>query len=273
MTLASSLLALSAEEPKDATEVDQPAEPETQATYQASNKTGKLGNTGPSKGGWPREMEAYKVRFIRLDHGGEGWDDGMGKSGADTNFLQGFAKATGFGKIAQKGESHSIGLLAKYPDDGFPPFVFLTGNGGMGRVSPKDAKILREYCLRGGLLIADAGSARFHQSFGHFMRQVFPDKPLVDIANDDMIYQLPYSFPAGAPAFWHHGGRRALGIKHEGRWCVFYHPGDMNDAWKSETFTQATPEMREAAMNLGINLVFYSFVQWDNAVSKVRQQE
>jgi hypothetical protein len=52
-----------------------------------------------------------------------------------------------------------------------------------------------------------------------------------------MIYQLPYGFPDGAPAFWHHGGRRAKGIKHEGRWVVFYHPGDMNDAWKS----RATP--------------------------------
>ncbi|WP_165788625.1 DUF4159 domain-containing protein [Rubritalea profundi] len=37
------------------------------------------------------------------------------------------------------------------------------------------------------------------------MRQVFPDKALVDIADDDMIYQLPNGFPDGPPAFWHHG--------------------------------------------------------------------
>ena len=139
------------------------------------------------------------------------------------------------------------------------------------RVSTTDAKILREYCLKGGMLIGDAGSARFHQSFTHLMRQVFPDKPLIDIADDDMIYQLPYSFPDGAPAFWHHGGRRALGVKHEGRWVVFYHPGDMNDAWKSAGFTDVKPEMREAAMNLGVNLIYYAFTQWDDAVSKARK--
>ena len=141
----------------------------------------------------------------------------------------------------------------------------------MGDVSTADKKILRDYCLNGGMLIADAGSARFHQSFTHFISQVFPDKPMVDIADDEMIYQLPYSFPDGAPAFWHHGGRRPLGVKHEGRWVVFYHPGDINDAWKSQGYTDVTPEMREAAMNLGINLVYYAFNNWNDAVSKAKK--
>lgn len=257
----------------DETEVDQVMEEQTQLTYVASAnaKAGQMGKGGGTEGGWPAGMEDYKIRFIRLDHGGKGWDDGMGPSQADMNFLRAFAQATGFKKIASRGESHSIALLRKYPDDGFPPFVYLTGNDSMGRISKRDAEILREYCLKGGMLIADAGSARFHRSFTHFItRQVFPDKPLLDIADDDMIYQLPYGFPNGAPAFWHHGGRRALGMKHEGRWMVFYHPGDMNDAWKSQGY-DVTPEMKESAMNLGINLVYYAFNQWDDAVQKARK--
>ncbi len=257
----------------DNTEVDEVMEKKTQVTYQASAnaKAGQMGKGGGDKGGWPEGMDDYKIRFIRLDHGGAGWDDGMNETGADINFLRAFAQATGFKKIARKGESHSIALLKKYPDDGFPPFVYLTGNSDMGRVSTKDAKILRDYCLGGGMLIADAGSARFHSSFTHFIRQVFPDKRLLDIADDDMIYQMPYGFPDGAPAFWHHGGRRAMGIKHEGRWVAFYHPGDMNDAWKSQGYTDVTPEMRDAAMNLGINLVYYAFNQWDDAVAKAKK--
>ena len=47
-------------------------------------------------------------RFIRLNHGGDGWDDGMNQTDADINFLHAFAKATGFNRIANKGESHSI---------------------------------------------------------------------------------------------------------------------------------------------------------------------
>jgi hypothetical protein len=264
---------LRAEDPQTSAEIDENIEQLTKSIYETSTNPGRgivcrvSGTQGRTKGGWPKCTEDVKFRFIRLDHGGEGWDDGMGKSGADTNFLQAFAKATKF-KVAKKGESHAVGLLSKYPDDGYPPFIYLTGNGSMGRVNRADTMILREYCLKGGMLIGDAGSVKFHQSFLHFMRQVFPDKKLVDIADDDMIYQQPYGFPNGAPAFWHHGGRRPMGIKHNGRWCVFYHPGDMNDAWKSKAFTEVTPEMRDAAMHLGINLVYYSFNQWNKAIQK-----
>lgn len=257
----------------DHTQVDEMLEKQTQLTYDATTlaKSGKIGKGGGSKGGWPEGMDDYKIRFIRLDHGGSGWDDGMNESAADIGFLRYFATATGLNKIAGKGESHSIALLAKYPKDGFPPFVYLTGNGAMGRVSTDDIRILRDYCLGGGMLIGDAGSPEFHQSFTRFMAQVFPDKPLLDVADDDMIYQVPFSFPNGAPAFWHHGGRRALGVKHEGRWVVFYHPGDMNDAWKSPGYTDVTPEMREAALNLGVNLVYYAFNQWDEQIARKRK--
>lgn len=243
--LVGSFSSLNAEDPQITEEIDEYMELMTQLTYKTTTKP-ERGRVSECKAvspmrGFPKAMANVKVRFIRLNHGGNGWDDGMGKSGADTNFLQAFGKATGF-KVAEKGESHAVGLLKKYPDDGFPPFVYLTGNGSMGRVSTADIKILRAYCLKGGMLIADAGSAKFHQSFFHFMRQVFPDKALVDIADDDMIYQLPNGFPDGPPAFWHHGGRRPLGIKHDGRWCVFYHPGDMNDAWKSKGSIDVTPK-------------------------------
>ena len=257
----------------DLTQVDEMLEKQTQLTYDAAAlaKSGKIGKGGGSKGGWPEGMDDYKIRFIRLDHGGNGWDDGMNESAADIGFLRYFASATGLNKIAGKGESHSISLLAKYPSNGFPPFVYLTGNGAMGRVSTDDIRILRDYCLGGGMLIGDAGSPEFHQSFTRFMAQVFPDKPLLDVADDDMIYQVPFSFPNGAPAFWHHGGRRALGVKHEGRWVVFYHPGDMNDAWKSPGYTDVTPEMRDAALNLGVNLVYYAFTQWDEQIARKRK--
>ncbi len=45
----------------------------------------------------------------------------------------------------------------------------------------------------------------------------------------------------------------------------------MNDAWKSTGYTDVTPDMRDAAMNLGVNLVYYAFNQWDDAVSKARK--
>ena len=44
-------------------------------------------------------MDDYKICFIRLEHGGEGWVDGMNESAADINFPRYFASATGFKKI------------------------------------------------------------------------------------------------------------------------------------------------------------------------------
>ena len=72
----------------DESVIDQIMEEQTQATYQASvnAKAGKMGQGGGKKGGWPEGMENYKIRFIRLDHGGAGWDDGMNQTAADVNF-------------------------------------------------------------------------------------------------------------------------------------------------------------------------------------------
>jgi hypothetical protein len=121
------------------------------------------------------------------------------------------------------------------------------------------------------MLIADAGSASFDRSFRDMMRKVFPGSGLLDIADDDRIYQLPFNFPNGAPEFWSHGGRRGMGIKHNNRWMVFYHPGDMNDAWKSSGYAELKPGMRRNALNLGINIVFYAFNEWNDAITKVRK--
>ena len=47
---------------------------------------------------------------------------------------------------------------------------------------------------------------------------------------------------------------KAKGVKHNGRWVVFYHPGDMNDAWKTG-HTGMQPEIAKHAMEMGINIV------------------
>ena len=45
----------------------------------------------------------------------------------------------------------------------------------------------------------------------------------------------------------------------------------MNDAWKSQNYTDVSPEMRDAAINLGVNLIYYSFNQWNDAISKMKK--
>jgi hypothetical protein len=187
---------------------------------------------------------------------------------ADMNFLEEFNRLTGF-KIATKPESHAIRLLKKY-DKGFaPPFVYMTGDGNID-IPDSDRRILRDYLIGGGMLFADCGSAKWDKAFRSFIVSVFPGEPLIQIADDDPLFQMPYTFPNGAPPLWHHGGNRALGMKYKGRWCVFYHPGDINDAWKTGHSGMA-PEMAEGAFQMGVNIVYYSFTQYLELTAKYRK--
>ena len=233
---------------------------ESRDTYDAAATTAASGGgKGKGGGGWPAGMENAAIRFIRLKYRGGDWDQDMGK-GADYNLLIKFHAWTGM-KIARETEYREIERLKFFPKKKAPPFVFLTGRGNIS-VSEKEVKALRDYCLvEGGMLFIDNGGGHFDSSVRNLLRRVFPGKPLVDISNDDPIYQRPYVFPDGAPPFWHHAGYRAMGVKDEGRWVVFYHPGDINDAWKDD-HSGASAEVADQAYKLGVNVMFYAFNQY-----------
>lgn len=233
-------------------------EEETRDTYAAQNSVNK-GGRGKGTGGWPSGMEGAAIRFIRLKYRGGDWDQDMGK-GADYNLLVKFNEWTGM-KIAKDTEFREIERLKFFPKKKSPPFVFMTGMRGIS-ISDREARVLREYCLNeGGMLFIDNGGGHFDSAVKSMLRKVFPGKPLVDIPNDDPIYQRPYVFPDGAPPFWHHAGYRAKGVRDEGRWVVFYHPGDINDAWRDD-HSGASAEVADQAYKLGINVMFYAFNQY-----------
>jgi len=251
-----------------AREVDE----DTQLPWQADRNAvhGKMGAGGGKKGGWPDGVPGGKIRFIRLEHRGRDWDDGMdARSRADINFLAFLRKEVPF-PVARAGEAHPIRLLARYPKGFAPPFVYLTGSDSV-QASSTDRRVLREYLLDGGMLFADAGSARWDHSFRGFIRSVFPDKRLIDIADDDEIFQMPYTFANGAPPLWHHGGYRAMGIKHKGRWIVFYHPGDINDAWKTG-HSGMDAEIADKAFQIGVNIMYYSITKYLELTRKYRKR-
>ncbi len=256
----------------DESDIRKQVDADTQLTHVADVAAvhGKMGAGGGTRGGWPEGVPGGKLRFIRIKHGGRDWDDGMDNTTrADVNFLHFIRKEVPF-RVARKGEAHEVRLLPRYPPGRAPPFMYLTGEGYIRGISSSDVKIMRGYCLAGGMLFADAGSARFDRDFRRLIRQVFPDKRLVIIADDDPIFQMPYVFPHGCPPLWHHGGRKAWGVKHRGRWCVFYHPGDLNDAWKTG-HSGLRPRLAKGAYQMGVNVIYYAITHYLEMTKKLRK--
>jgi len=252
---------------KVAQEVDE----QTQLTHVADRNAvhGNMGAGGGKKGGWPDGVPGGKIRFIRLEYSGRDWDDGMdAASAADINFLNFLRKEVPF-PVARKSESNRISMLARYPKGLAPPFVYMTGSDSF-RSSARERKVLREYLMAGGMLFADAGNQQWDRSFRSFLGEVLSGKRLIDIADDDEIFQIPYTFPNGAPPLWHHGGDRATGIRHKGRWIVFYYPGDMNDAWKT-TRMGLDREIADKAYQMGVNVMYYAITRYVEQTRKYRK--
>jgi len=251
----------------DESKVLEEVDKDTQLTYQATPR--RPGGQGKAKGrGWPEGVGDHPIRFVRLKYNGRDWDDGMdANSRADMNFLERFAEETGF-KIAEKSESISISQLAQFDKGYAPPFVYMTGSAHI-HLTSGEMKILREYLNEGGMLFADAGSHHFHRSFISLMNRMFPGA-IRTIADDDPIYQFPYGFPDGAPPLWHHGGYQSYGVKKKNRWVVYYHPGDVNDAWKTG-HSGMDRRLAERAYLLGINIIYYSFTNYLQETKEYRR--
>ena len=245
----------------------------TNLTYvaNASAAQGAMGTGGGNTPGWADGFADGVVRFIRLEYrGSDDWDDGMDSTTrADMNFLEEFKKLSGGIKIARKPESHPISHLSKYPKGQAPPFVYMTGSNAI-HVTKSDLNVLREYIQGGGMLFADAGSSRWDRSFRSFVRALLPGNPMLEISEDDPLFQFPFTFPHGPPPLWHHGGTKALGVKCGKHWGVFYYPGDLNDAWKTG-HSGLDPRLAKGAFYLGTNVVYHSFTQYLQATRKYRK--
>lgn len=246
------------------TEVDK----ETEAQYVAGQGGGEGTGSGFGKGsgkggGWGGGSADGEFRFARLEHGGKDWADGMTSDDgrADQNFIDYIRELSGF--KTREPESMAIPALKFYPKGQAPAFVYMTGESISGLTST-DYKTLRQYCLDGGMIFADSGGGSFDRDFRDLMRNVFPDQPLADIPNDDAIFRFgAAAFPDGVPPLWHHGSDRAWGVRAPGgnRLCVFYFPGDLNDAWKSGR-GGLTPDKARRAFELGGNVVYYAYTAY-----------
>jgi len=138
------------------------------------------------------------------------------------------------------------------------PYLYMTGHGNV-TFSAAERTALRDYLLAGGFLHADDNYG-LDESFREEMAQVFPDAELTEIPPEHPVFHTFYDFPEGLPKIHEHDGRppQAFGIFHEGRLLVFYtYESDLGDGWEDEGVHEDTPETREQAIRMGVNLFLY----------------
>ncbi len=266
----------------DDSKVEKEVDAQTNQTYQAGiaggarkgatrGKSGKRGSGGPGGGGWPGGMDDGIFQFYRIEYAGsKDWDDGMTTGNADKNFLDYLRRQVPY-PVAPKGKSVHIGQLPQFNKGLAPPFVYMTGNGRIS-TSRKEEQALREYCLGGGMLFADCGGHAWDGAFRSFMGRVFPDLPLVTISKEDVLFQEPNPLGIEGPSpLWRHGGSEFKGVKSNGRWLVFYHPGDCNDAWKDGN-NGLREDLYLNAFMVGDNVTYYAVTRYLEETAKYRKR-
>jgi hypothetical protein len=199
-----------------------------------------------------------KVRLMRLEYDGGDWNLNFG-IGGDNNMLMEYGLLTQQ-KVAEKSESLRIAQLASFPKEKSPPVIFVTGQGSLS-ASNNEIKILREYLIdKHGMLFVSSGSAHFHNQFMAFMQRVLPEVRPVPIPLDDSIHRVPFAIPS-LPYVVPHGGKEPLGWSTDGRWLVYYHPGDISDAW-ADGHSGVSSDVYNGCYQLGANVINYGHVEY-----------
>jgi hypothetical protein len=142
------------------------------------------------------------------------------------------------------------------------PFLYMTGHGNV-LFSEEEVRLLRRYLQRGGFLHVDDNFG-LDESFRREIRRVFPDRELQELPADHPVFHAFYRFPQGLPKIHEHEGKppQAFGIFERGRLVVFYsYESDLGNGWEDADKYDTPPELREAALRMGVNLFLYALSQ------------
>ncbi len=185
---------------------------------------------------------------------------------ADRNFSQALRRLT---RISVRSVEQSVSL-----DDGDEvynwPWLYAVQVGEWG-ITPAEGKKLRDYLLRGGFFMADD----FHgteewEVFEKSMKLVFPDRPIVEIPDNDPIFHTVFDLTqryriTGAEHL-------ALGYKNNGKvahWRGIYDDkgrvmvaisfnSDIGDSWEWMNDPRYPEKFSDLGIRIGVNYVVYA---------------
>lgn len=170
-------------------------------------------------------------------------------------------------QYANKNKNTRINPETPYVDVGSPdlfnyPFVHMTGHGNVV-FSPSDIQNLRNYLLGGGFIHIDDNYG-MDQFIRPEIKKLFPDNKLVELPYNHELFAYPYSFPKGIPKIHEHDNKppQAFAVFENGRMVLLYtYETDLGDGWEDESVHNNSPELREKALKMGVNILYFALVK------------
>jgi hypothetical protein len=139
---------------------------------------------------WPTN----EFHFTRMYYNGNGYDRGWGGGSWTTDYPEAEYHFTmGVGRLTRVDIGEQSRMLQLTDDTIFNyPWLYAV-EVGRWYLDDVEAARLREYLLRGGFLMTDDfHGSRQWANFVESMQRVFPDRPIVDIADGDEVFHVLY---------------------------------------------------------------------------------
>jgi hypothetical protein len=198
--------------------------------------------------------------------GGTSWTQDYPR--ADRHFAQALRRLS---RVHARSVEQPINL-----DDGDDAFNYPWMNAGeMGdwKLTEAQATALREYLLRGGFIMLDDfwGTEEWNR-FEESMQRVFPDRQIVEIANDDPIFHIVYDLDEryqvpgqwalargstyrndGSTAHW-----RGIYDDHGRVMVAMTFNSDVGDSWEWADDPNYPEKYSALGIRIGVNYVIYS---------------
>ena len=200
-------------------------------------------------------LQAQTFSIARIHYGGGG--DWYSDPSSIPNLLNYLSKNTA---ISTNIEEIRIKLTDE--DANQHPYLYLTGHGNI-KFSDDEVIALRSILMNNGFLHADDNYG-MDASFRREIKRVFPNKDLVPLPYTHRLFHSYYSFPNGLPKIHEHDGKapQALALFEGERIILLYtYESDLGDGWENESVHQDPWPVRESALKMGVNIIYFALTQ------------
>lgn len=193
--------------------------------------------------------------IARINYGGGG--DWYSDPSSIPNLLDYLSENTPMSVISKEAR-----VKVTDPNANHFPYLYLTGHGNI-KFTDEEVIALRSLLNNGAFLHADDNYG-MDLSFRREMKKVYPNKDFIELPHDHDIFKSYYIFENGLPKIHEHDNKppQALALFDDARLIVLYtYESDLGDGWENPSIHDNPWEKREAALKMGVNIIYFALTQ------------